>query len=228
VDADGGVAARHSSESVEHYTPSAICQAACVTLGGIDLDPASCEEANRVVQATRFFTREENGFKRPWEGRVFLNPPGGSSDDQERRVQPKCRETGSCGLLPGHTHEGVESSSKKWWFRLMDQCANGGVTSAIFVAFSLEILQTTQVAGPRGMSVPLEFPICYPTRRVSYVKPGGAVGSQPPHASAIVLVTFNLDTIWRFKDAFSGIGHVVIPLGDKIDYRKLMEKLDGN
>ena len=44
-------------------------------LGGIDLDPASNAEANRVVRAEVFFSSADDGLGKSWEGRVWLNPP---------------------------------------------------------------------------------------------------------------------------------------------------------
>lgn len=59
----------------EWYTPPAIIDAARNVMGGIDLDPSSCEFANLVVKAKKIFTEEENGLEQEWSGRVFLNPP---------------------------------------------------------------------------------------------------------------------------------------------------------
>ena len=44
--------------------------------GSIDLDPASSEVANSIIQADRFFTWRENGLIQSWKaGNVYLYPP---------------------------------------------------------------------------------------------------------------------------------------------------------
>ncbi len=64
-------------KSNEFYTPSHIIEIARACMGGIDLDPASCAIANETVKAARFYDTRQNGLKRPWFGRVWLNPPYG-------------------------------------------------------------------------------------------------------------------------------------------------------
>jgi hypothetical protein len=63
------------SLSNEHYTPAKYIEAARAVLGEIDLDPASCKRANKIVKAKKFFS--EDGEVKPWAGRVWLNPPYG-------------------------------------------------------------------------------------------------------------------------------------------------------
>lgn len=75
--ADAGSAphvARATGE-VEWYTPPPYAEAARRVMGAIDLDPASCVEANATIAARRIFTRDADGLAREWHGRVWLNPP---------------------------------------------------------------------------------------------------------------------------------------------------------
>lgn len=66
-----------SSDSNEWYTPEYYIKAAKLVLGSIDLDPASCEVANRVVNAKNFYTQEDDGLTQKWFGKIWLNPPYG-------------------------------------------------------------------------------------------------------------------------------------------------------
>lgn len=60
----------------QYFTPHWIIAAARVAFGGaIDLDPASCAEANRIVQARRFIAPPDDGLLTEWTGNVWINPP---------------------------------------------------------------------------------------------------------------------------------------------------------
>jgi len=71
-------AANHRAENTgenECYTPAQYVEAARHAMGGIDLDPASSIQAQKIVQAEKYFTVGDNGLNQEWHGRVWMNPP---------------------------------------------------------------------------------------------------------------------------------------------------------
>lgn len=59
---------------MEWYTPSWIFEDLDLTF---DLDPASPHDFTTAVPAITKYTIFDNGLKKPWHGRVWLNPPYG-------------------------------------------------------------------------------------------------------------------------------------------------------
>lgn len=76
-----------ASNENEWYTPVKYVEAARLVLGTIDLDPASCKRANKIVQAKAFYTAKDDSLHQPWTGRLWLNPPyGGLAGEFVRRL----------------------------------------------------------------------------------------------------------------------------------------------
>lgn len=95
----------HSSATPEWYTPREIVDAARDVLGSIELDPASCPEANLTVRADRIYTAADDGLRQPWQAAtVWLNPPYGKE--------------------AGKSLQGI------WLHRLMDEYRAGRVGAA--------------------------------------------------------------------------------------------------
>jgi hypothetical protein len=59
----------------EWYTPPEVLALVRQVLGTIEVDPASCAAAQAVVNATTYYTIEDDGLRHPWRGTVFCNPP---------------------------------------------------------------------------------------------------------------------------------------------------------
>jgi ParB family transcriptional regulator, chromosome partitioning protein len=165
---------QHSSQSDEWFTPPEIMELVREVLGPINFDPASCEEANKIVQANCYYT--ENSLTKPWHGTgpIYCNPPGGKT--------------------------GNKSNVKLFWDKLMDT----DFLHAIFMAFSIEALQTTQ-----SCILPMaQYPICIPAKRIRFVSPEGKKSS-PSHSNCIVYIPDLIDRTEKFTEVFSRIGVVL-------------------
>lgn len=72
---------REGPSKDSYFTPDIYTEGVREVMGAIDLDPASCDEANNGdanndgVQAKNFYDIDDDGLSEEWFGRVFLNPP---------------------------------------------------------------------------------------------------------------------------------------------------------
>lgn len=74
--------ALHSKKTVKWGTPAHIVTCGRQLLDNqIDLDPASSEQFNKIIQATCYYTETINGLNQIWMGNTFVNPPGGLIKD---------------------------------------------------------------------------------------------------------------------------------------------------
>jgi len=75
ADVKRAISGSHFTGCFEWYTPPHYIAAAREVLGGIDLDPASCETAQKTIQAENYYTKDNCGLVQDWHGRVWMNPP---------------------------------------------------------------------------------------------------------------------------------------------------------
>lgn len=60
----------------EWITPKRYIDLARKVMGSIDLDPASTEQANKIVKAKKFYTKSDNALDRQWLYKtLWMNPP---------------------------------------------------------------------------------------------------------------------------------------------------------
>jgi len=92
----------------EWWTPAPYVESARALMGGIDLDPASCPEANAVIKAKTYFTEADNGLLQPWKGRIWLNPPYSANKEFAQKMLDEVSKgnvTDAVVLLGAHAIE---------------------------------------------------------------------------------------------------------------------------
>jgi len=95
------------------YTPEKYIELSREVMGSIDLDPASCNEANKIVKADKFYTKDEDGLLQPWYGNVFCNPPYNFPNVEmfsEKMVDSYKSGKIKQGILLTHS-----STDTRWW-----------------------------------------------------------------------------------------------------------------
>lgn len=84
----------------EWYTPPTVIEAARTAMGGIDLDPASCSDANKVVRARTWWAASDLPLERKWAGNVWLNPPYGQQQIRQFYWHAIAQAVTFCILCP--------------------------------------------------------------------------------------------------------------------------------
>ena len=170
---------QHSSHSDQWWTPSPIMDLVRSVLNVIELDPASCVEANKFIGAGTFFTEREDGLRQDWSKykTIFLNPPGGKV--------------------------GNKSQSIMFWEKLISY--RQSFDHAIYIGFSIEQLAVSQGKGFPSLG---EFPFCIPRKRIRFICPE-ETKTQPSHANIIVYIPGRLDHRELFKTTFKSLGLVL-------------------
>jgi hypothetical protein len=179
--------------------PELVATTAAFFGGSIDLDPASSESANSVVQADRFFTWKENGLNQPWKAdSVFLYPPKSTLNGAE---QPKDTRLFRKNLR-------FKKSAQRVWLEL---CYNKWLRNEfgqgiIFLTSSEVALLVTQKIG-------FDFPLCILSERPKLLHEQTLKPVQAKVFGFVYYLPSQLNyenSIRSFSEHYSNLGRVYI------------------
>jgi hypothetical protein len=139
----GGPVCGLCTGNFEWYTPAKYIEAARRVMGGIDLDPASHETAQRTVRAAEYFTKDDDGLSRPWRGRVWCNPPYATGLIE--RFAAKLVEEFKAGNVLSAIMLTDNKTDTKWFHALLDECK--------LVCFTLGLINFYNETNPAGSHI---------------------------------------------------------------------------
>lgn len=181
-----------TSGDTEYYTDPLIVGAARLTMGGIDLDPASSVQANKIVNATTIYTEEDDGLKHLWYGNVWMNHPFHRGEEV---CKPNCKKK-TCQKRGSHCVKRIPSNYD-WICRLI-----GGFRAEQITQFCC----ITYAATSEGWFQPLlDFPQCFLSPRTNYYLPNGSIKRGVTKGSVVTYGGANVDA---FKKYFKQFGKV--------------------
>ena len=179
--------------------PELVATTAAFFGGSIDLDPASSESANSIIQADRFFTWKENGLNQPWRAdSVFLYPPKSTLNGAE---QPKDTRLFRKNLRFKKSAQRVwlELAYNKW---LRNEFGQG----ILFLTSSEVALLVTQKIG-------FDFPLCILSERPRLLHEQTLKPVQAKVFGFIYYLPSQLNyenSIRSFSEHYSNLGRVYI------------------
>jgi len=193
--AHGTGRALFSANKGEWFSPPEIIKRVHAVMGGIDLDPCSCFDANQVVGATNYFTAADDALNLPWLGRVFVNPPGTCPKILKQFSVCGKEKVCQCDL------------PRRFWRKLMHEFTALRVTSAIYLGFSLNQLSTLQEQATQYTDYfrsPLDFPICILKQRLKFLD--SETLEPVPGPTQHNFVSYINGTGMRFRAEFQSLG----------------------
>ena len=174
--------------SNEWYTPSRYVEAARAVMGGIDLDPASCELANKIIKAKEYYSEAQNGLLHAWRGRVWLNPPYGLIDTTPT----------ACRYKSSGADTQKRSLQTMFVRKALSEYACGNVAQLIML-----VTANTTVAWFQPL---WNYPMCTPFPKIGFWVPGESEAMRQVFGNAVVYLGPHEST---FVEVFSTFGRVV-------------------
>jgi ParB family chromosome partitioning protein len=104
----------------EWFTPKEYADAARAVLGVIELDPASTDVANTIIQAEQIYTEADNALVQRWDGRVWMNPP--YAQPLVTQFCEKLAASVKAGTVPAAVVL-VNNATETGWFRALADVA---------------------------------------------------------------------------------------------------------
>lgn len=103
----------------EWGTPPIYIESARKVMGDIHVDPASNERAQSIVKAETYYTKENSGLDKLWNGNVWLNPPYGRGE-----AMPFCKQLTE-SYVGGFVKQSIvltnNVSDTAWWVATIGQ-----------------------------------------------------------------------------------------------------------
>jgi hypothetical protein len=195
-----------TSGEVEYFTPIEIIEAATDCIGFIDLDPASCEEANKIVGARKIFTKKDDGLSRPWKSiTLWMNHPFGKGEMRCPIPHSRCKKQ-MC-LPPDEDHPNRRGyhidydipGNSDWIDKLIREWGAESFDQACCITYA-----TTSEDWFRPL---LAFPQCFLHGRTNYRLPNGDVMQGNTKGSVVTYLGYNQRD---FAKAFSKLGTVKV------------------
>lgn len=210
-----------SSGKWEYRTPLDIIAAARQAMGSIDLDVASAEPYNDMIDAAAIFTlppfdvvgvivnkiagemvplpirkfHHTGALARPWRaGTVWMNHPFGSS---QQPCKHYCTKT-ECLNRGWHTASYIPGN-EEWVHKLVSEYARGNFSQATTITFA--------ATSERWARPLLRYPVCFLSPRTNYLDSDGKPVKGVTKGS---MVTYLGPDVEAFARAFRALGEVKV------------------